>query len=88
MAIIEPNRFSPETFKKLSEILEFKNKLQNSPLLFAVKRDEGPFFEKLATLGASLYTSCTKLMNALHYAVLNENTKMIEFICYADAESN
>jgi hypothetical protein len=35
-----------------------------------------------------MYTTCSKFMNVLHYAVLNENQEMVEMIVFADAESN
>lgn len=35
-----------------------------------------------------MYACCNRLMNVLHYAILNENIQLIEQISYADAEGN
>jgi len=40
----------------------------------------------LVQLGSNFYTVCNKLLNVLHYAVLNENSKMVEMITFSDAE--
>lgn len=77
MREIEPEIFGP-LFKPFSEILEFQNKFECTPLLFASKRNQFKLFEILIEEGANLYTHCNKLLNVLHYAILNENTKMIE----------
>lgn len=68
--------------------MEFNNRLENTPLLFAAKRNQYYFFKTLASHGANMYVNCNKLLNVLHYAVLNENEKMIELIVFSDAESN
>lgn len=77
-----------DKFKPFCAVLEFKNKQDNTPVLFSAKRNNLEFFEELVELGANLYTNCNRLMNVLHYAVLNENSKMIEIICWSDAEGN
>lgn len=73
---------------KSEELIEFKNKQECSPLLYAAKRNNFEFFELLIGQGSKIYTNCHKFMNPLHYAVLNDNQPMIEQLVYADAESN
>jgi ankyrin repeat protein len=71
----------------VSEVINFKNKVQTSPILFASRRNQLEYLKVLISLGGSLDTHCNRLMNPLHYAVLNENRDMIEHIIQCDAES-
>lgn len=87
MRELVPDLFRP-LFKPFSEILEFQNKFECTPLLFASKRNQFKIFEALIEEGSSLYSCCNKLMNVLHYAILNENSQLIELIVFADAEGN
>jgi len=75
-------------FKSFQEVLEYHNKQHNTPLLYSAKRDQYQFFVALVEEGANLVTHCAKLMNPLHYAVINCNQLMIQFIVYADAEGD
>src|SRR5690349_12296286 len=51
MRELEPDLFKP-LFKPFSEILEFQNKFECSPLLFASKRNQFKLFEILIEEGA------------------------------------
>jgi len=82
---LDKNRFW-NLFKLSSAVVELKNRQENTPLLFSAKRNQFKLFDILFSNGANLYTTCNKLMNSLHYAVLNENIKMISLIVQADAE--
>ncbi|CDW77129.1 ankyrin repeat [Stylonychia lemnae] len=84
---IDKNRYW-NLFQLSQSVIEFKNKQDNTPLLFSAKRNQYDFFEILVENGCNLYTQCNKFMNVLHYAVLNENLSMIQQIVYADAESD
>ena len=39
-------------------------------------------------MGANFFASCSKLNNALHYAVMSENEKLIKFVAWSDAENS
>ena len=74
-------------FNRSDTVLEFRNRQDNTPLLFAAKRNAQELFEILVRMGANIYTQCNKLMNCLHYAVLNENKALVEQLVFADAEA-
>eukprot|EP00347_Sterkiella_histriomuscorum_P008302 403345605 len=84
---LDKNKFW-NMFKLSNEVQEFKNKIENTPLLFSAKRNQTQMFEILIQNGCHIYTQCNKFMNVLHYAVLNENQSLIQQIVYADAESD
>ena len=84
---IDKNKYW-DYFTRANDMVEFKNKQECTPLLYAAKRNNFAFFELLIAQGASIYTNCQKFMNPLHYAVLHDNVPMIEQLVFADAESN
>lgn len=52
---LDKNRYW-DLFKLSTSVLEYKNKQDNSPLLFAAKRNNEHFFEEMVEHGANLYT--------------------------------
>eukprot|EP00347_Sterkiella_histriomuscorum_P004875 403358755 len=84
---IDEDKYS-KYFKPFTTLLEFKNNQESTPLLYCAKRNQFKMFQVLLMQGAQINTVCSKLMNVLHYAVLNENQNMIEQIVYCDAETD
>lgn len=56
-------------------------------LLMAAKYNNLETFKLLLDRGCNLYSSCIKMQNSLHYAVINKNKEFIEFLTHYDAEN-
>ncbi|CDW77519.1 ankyrin repeat [Stylonychia lemnae] len=87
MRFMDKNRYM-KLYNSYECCLEFKNKHQQTPLLYSAKRNQYKIFQELLVQGAQIYVQCSKFMNILHYAVLNENKNLIEQIVYCDAETD
>eukprot|EP00347_Sterkiella_histriomuscorum_P015552 403356602 len=77
-----------EKFSKLEDFICYFDKKQKTALLTAAKHGHLQSFKILFNMGANFYATCSKLNNALHYAIMSENEKLIQFVSWSDAENS
>lgn len=60
-----------------------------SPLLLTAYHDRFQLMKEIIRLDSTtLYASCNKMNNALHYAIEHRNDEMVKYLLSCDAENN
>jgi len=65
-------------------VLEFNNNDSMTPILAATKYNNYECVTMLHESGANLYVTDNKMQNVLHYAIINENERLIKFLISKD----
>eukprot|EP00347_Sterkiella_histriomuscorum_P011912 403370620 len=73
-------------YLNLSDVLEFTNNVNQTPLFVAAKYNNLDCISFLYDHGANIYTVDNKMENVLHYAIYNENEQMIKFLVNKDSK--
>ncbi|CDW77266.1 ankyrin repeat [Stylonychia lemnae] len=75
-------------FSKLEDFIQYSDKKQKTALLTSAQHGHLECFQALFKMGANFYGQCAKLNNALHYGIMSENEKLIQYISWSDAENS
>ena len=75
-------------FHSLNDVLNNQSRENFTLLLIAAKYNNLDTFKYLIEKNCDLYSTCTKMQNSLHYAVLNKNKEFINHLTYLDADDD
>ena len=75
-------------YYKLKDNLEFTDKKGDNCLVKAGRANELEMAKYIINMGVNLYSTNTEKKNILHYAIINNNREMIEYLVTYDGDKN